>query len=135
MKIDRNALTKALSDHDQETHYLLDRKLGRVLSVSLRDKAGLADVQKKLTQDKGRYLQIPKPNSRANFEEMEKFIAQLQDPHLKQVCQRALTSHKPFREFRDALATKPKEKRAWESFQQRNLEQKVNAFLRSVGLS
>lgn len=132
VKADRAALARAFDDTDQATHYLLDRTTGKVLSVSLHDKAGLADIQKKLTQDKGRYLQVPKPNARANFEELERFINQMKDPHFQSVCKRALTSHRPFREFRDALSTKPKEKREWESFHRANLERKVDEYLRSV---
>lgn len=134
MKVDFAAVKKAFDDTDQTVHYLLDRQTGKVLSLSLHDKAAVADVQKKLAADKGRYLQIPKAKPRANFEEVERFVAGLSDPHFKQQLQRAMASHRPFREFRDALATKPQHARAWEAFHEENLDKQARAFLKSVGL-
>ena len=135
MAIDRKALGKALSDPSQTVHYLVDRKSGKVMVLDLQDKRSVVDIQKRMAADKARYIQIPKLKGRANFEEMEKFISEMQDPHFKEVLKRKLSSHRPFREFRDALATKPKEKRAWEKFHQQYTDRRVAAFLKNYGLS
>lgn len=135
MAVDRKALAEALSEASQTVHHVLDRRTGKILTLNLQDPRSVADVQKRIAADKARYLQIPKPKGRANFEAMERFIAQMQDPHFKEVLKRKLTSHRPFREFRDALDTKPMEKRAWEKFDREFTDRRVNEFLKSYGLS
>lgn len=134
MNIDRKALATALDDTDKNSHYMVDKKTGKVLKLSLQDPASVADIQKRIAADKARYIKIPKPNPRSNFEELERFVKQLQDPHFRKVCERALTSHRPFREFRDALNTKPKEKRAWETYHQELVDKRIDAFLKGTGL-
>lgn len=134
MKADFEALLKALDDHDQEVHYLLDCKTGAVARLTLKDKAALADMQQKMTREKGRYVPVPKVKPRTNFEELEQFVSQLTDPHFKQRCKGMLASHRPFREFRDALSTRPNQARAWEAFHRQNLERRARYFLESSGL-
>lgn len=135
MPVDRNALANALEDSSKTLHYVVDRTTGKILTLNLQDKASVADISKRMAANKARYIQIPKIKGRGNFEEMERFIAQMQDPHFKEVLKRKLASHSPFREFRDALRTKPKEMRAWEKFHQETTDKRVAEFLRATGLS
>jgi hypothetical protein len=135
MSVDKNALANALADPTQTVHYIVDRSTGKILTLDLQDKRSVADIQKRMATDKARYVQIPKIKGRANFEEMERFIAQMQDPRFKETLKRKLASHRPFREFRDALRTKPKEERAWEKFHNETTDKRINEFLRMHGLS
>jgi uncharacterized protein UPF0158 len=135
MPVDRKALAEALADSSKTIHYMVDRKTGKILTLDLHDKHSVATTQHRMATDKARYVQIPKIKGRGNFEEMERFISQMQDPHFKETLKRALTSHAPTREFRDALQTKPKELRAWEKFHQETTDRRVTEFMRACGLS
>lgn len=135
MTVDRKALADALADTSKTLHFVVDRTTGKILKLDLQDKHSVATMQHRMVTDKARYVQIPKIKGRGNFEEMERFVAQMQDPHFKEALNRALTSHAPSREFRDALQTKPKELRAWEVFHQDTTERRVTEFIRACGLS
>lgn len=135
MPVDRKALAKALDDTSKTLHYVVDRTTGKVLTLDLQDKHSVATMQHRMATDKARYVQVPKITGQGTFEEMERFISQMQDPHFKEALKRAMTSHVPSREFRDALQTKPKELRAWELFHQQTTEKRVTEFLRACGLS
>jgi Uncharacterised protein family (UPF0158) len=135
MPVDRKALANALADATQTIHFIVDRTTEKILVLDLQDKRSIADIQKRMAADKARYVQIPKIKGRANFEEMERFIALMEDPRFKETLKSKLTSHKPFREFRDALRTKPKEERAWEKFHAETTDKRVTEFLRMHGLS
>ncbi len=134
MPVDRDALAKALADPSQTIHYMVDRTTHKILTLNLDDKRSVVDVQQRVAADKSRYVQIPKIKGRGNYEEMERFIATVQDPHFKQALTRTLSGHRPFREFKDLLETKPKEKRAWEKFHQDTTDKRVTEFLRATGL-
>lgn len=135
MPVDRKALAQALEDSSKTLHYVVDRSTGKILTLDLQNKDSVAIMQSRMMNDKARYVQIPKIKGRGNFEEMERFLAQMQDPHFKEILKRALSSHAPTREFRDALQTKPKELRAWEKFHQETTDKRVTEFLRACGLS
>lgn len=115
--------------------YFIDRKTHKVTRYTLEDKAGLMALQAAMKTDPKRFAQIPRPDAATNHQEMETFIASVHDPKLKEAMKRCLTSHKPFREFRDLLETKPKEKREWEAFHRKWSEQKVERFLKASSLA
>lgn len=135
MPVDRKALASALSDASKTVHYIVDRQTGAVLTLNLQDPKSVATIQQRMTAEKTRYTQIPKIKGEGNFAEMEGFIAQMRDPHFKETLRRALASHSPSREFRDALRTKPMEQRAWEKYHQETTDKRVTEFLRANGLS
>lgn len=135
MPVDRKALATALTDQSKTVHYIVDRQTGSVLKLDLQDPKSVAGIQQKMVSDKARYVQIPKITGRGNIEEMERFMAQLQDPHLKAKLARTMASHAPAREFRDVLQTNPKEWRAWEKFHQETTDKRVAEFLRGNNLS
>lgn len=135
MPVDRKALATALADSSKTIHYVVDRTTGKVLTLDLQDKHSVVTMQHRMATDKTRYVQVPKIKGQGNFEEMERFVAQMQDPHFKEILKRTLSSHAPTREFRDALQTKPKELRAWEKFHQDTTDKRVTEFIRACGLS
>lgn len=133
--IDKKAVIQALDDMEPGNLYFIDRRTSKVQRYTLQDKAGLESLKKSVRDEPQRFAQIPKPEPRENFAELEAFVATVHDPKLKEALRRAMTSHRPFREFRDLLATKVKERREWEAFHAKNLEQRAARFLKSAGLS
>jgi len=133
--IDRKLIHKALDDLEPGNVYFIDRKTQKVTLYTLKDAAGLEILKKSIKAEPQRYTQIPKPQPAENMQEVEAFIATIHDPKLKEAMKRAMTSHRPFREFRDLLETKIKEKREWEIFHKKNLDVRTDRFLKSAGLA
>lgn len=132
--IDRKMIQKAFDDLEPGNVYFVDRKTKKVSMYTLKDLAGLEALKKAMKEDPQRFAQVPKPQPAENMQEVEAFIATIHDPKLKEAMKRAMTSHRPFREFRDLLETKIKEKREWDAFHKKNLEQRTDRFLKSAGL-
>lgn len=134
MPVDKKIVGQAMDDLTPTNAYFIDRKTQKVTRYTLQDAAALQQLKKNIAAEPQRFLQVPRPDPTDNMREVEAFIAQVHDPKLKEAMKRAMTSHKPFREFRDLLDTKPKEKREWEAFHRKHIEQKVDRFLKSSGL-
>ena len=132
---DKKAILAAMDEMDPGKLFFVDRKLGQVLKVTLEDKPGFERMKKMLAAEPQRYTQVPKSDASQNMAEVEKFIALVQDPRLKETLKRAMTSHRPFREFRDVLSTKVKEQREWDIYHRKNLEERVERFIKSAGLA
>lgn len=133
--IDKKLVQKAFDDLEPGNVYFVDRKTKKVNMYTLKDLAGLEQLKKEMKADPQRFAQIPKPQPAENMAEMEAFIAQLQDPKLKENMKRAMTSHRPFREFRDLLETKPIQKREWDTYHKKNLDARTERFLKSANLA
>ena len=134
MKVDYPALLKAFEDPTPENQYMIDLQNGSLLKLSLEDAAGIKRFQAMFAQNPKRFVKVERPSARDNFQELEVFVAGLTDPHLKSALQRALTSHKPFREFRDAIKDKFHAREAWEKLHKQNMEKRAQNFLKASGL-
>lgn len=134
MKVDYQALLKAFEDVTPENQYMIDLQNGTLMKLTMEDPAGIKRFQGLFAQNPKRFVKVERPAARDNFQEMELFVSGLTDPHLKAALKRALTSHKPFREFRDAIRDKFHAREAWEKFHKQNMEKRANAFLKSSGL-
>ena len=132
--VDKKKLVSAFDEMDPGKVYFIDRKTGVITLVTLEDKSGLERMKKMLVTEPGRFTQVPKTDARQNMTELEQFIALVHDPKLKEALKRTLVSHRPFREFRDILDTKIKEKREWDAFHRKTLEDRALRFLKSCGL-
>lgn len=132
--IDRKAIQTAMDDPDPGNVYFIDRRTKKVTRYTLKDLAALEALKKSMKEDPQRFAQIPKPDPQENFAEAEAFIATVHDPKLKEGLKRAMVSHRPFREFRDLLHTKAKEKREWEAFHAKHVGQRIERFLKSQSL-
>ncbi len=132
--IDKKLVQRAFDDLEAGNIYFIDRKTKKITMYTLKDLAALEALKKAMKDDPQRFAQIPKPQPAENMAEMEAFIAQVHDPKLKEAMKRAMTSHRPFREFRDLLETKIKEKREWEAYHKKNLDARTERFLKSANL-
>lgn len=135
MAVDRPKLMEALSDPDPETQFFVDTRSGAVLKVSLKDPAGLQRFKAQITAEPKRFVQVPKPAARDRIAELQEFMANLTDPHLKAELQRALTAPSPFREVSLAFERRFPQKRAWDEFRRKKTEQRLATFLKTSGLS
>ena len=134
MKVDYQGLIKAFEDTSPENQYMIDLQNGSLMKLNMEDPAGIKKFQTLFAQNPKRFVKVERPSGRENHQEMELFVNGLTDQHLKASLQRALTSHKPFREFRDTIRDKFHAREAWEKFHKQNVEKRANAFLKASGL-
>jgi len=81
--------------------------------------------RERIAADPERYLPIDHLDSFTEHEWMERFTADIADPHLQTQLQRALRGHKPLRRFKDALLRAPAERERWFALRDRLLKERI----------
>src|SRR5215216_3172459 len=108
-----------MEDASYEHRYFLDTETGDVILVSEmfdQEEAGrqLAEIDE---AQPGRYLQVPRADSREGYDDMQDFIATVSDGHLQELLGVAIEGRGAFRRFKDVLARHPAEQERWFDFQ------------------
>ncbi len=134
VKIDMPNLLKALDEQDPGKRHFIDRQTGKILSVTVSDMPSLEKMQKMLKAEPQRYSAVPRQEARDNFAELEEFVEPIKDMALKNQLKKALSSHAPFREFRDVIDRRFTDKRNWEAFHTKKLEERAARFIKTIGL-
>jgi hypothetical protein len=134
--IDLDEVCAALDDGSWEHAYSLDTHTGEVLLISeLWDpdeaRRQLAAVE---AAPAGRYLEVPRPDSRAGYRDMEAFIATVADERVQDVLEVAIQGKGAFRRFKDVLGRYPAEQTRWFAFRAARLEARARAWLAAEGL-
>jgi hypothetical protein len=83
----------------------------------------------------GRYLELPRAESRDGYEDMQAFIDTVDDTHLQELLGVAIQGRGAFRRFKDALARHPAEQQRWFEFQTARLDARAREWLAERGLS
>lgn len=117
-------LTPELTDEiifameDQTGHFLYDSVECRC--VASREKG--ADGKDLSDEDEDRYYAIPVWDSISGFRMMDRFVAQLRNPIVREELRFALSSgHGVFRNFKNILKAHPEIERLWYQFKEREL--------------
>ncbi len=76
-----------------------------------------------------RYIEIPQEESRVGYNDMEDFIATVTNPYLQARLEKAINDRSPFRHFKDALLSYPKERERWFAFQNERREGRIREWL------
>lgn len=72
-----------------------------------------------------RYLSIEKQNSHEGYRDMQIFIADLDDSHVREVLETAIQGSGAFRRFKDALYRHPEVQKAWFAFQDERIAMRM----------
>lgn len=78
---------------------------------------------------------IPEVESYEGYEDMEDFIATVEDEHLAELLEVAIDGKGAFRRFKDVLARYPEEKERWFRFKDVRMEQRALEWLDDIGIS
>jgi Uncharacterised protein family (UPF0158) len=78
----------------------------------------------------GRYVEIPKQESRDGYEDMVKFAETVTNPHLRDLLDVALRGKGAFRRFKDVLLGYPAERERWFEFESRRERERIEAWAR-----
>lgn len=81
-----------------------------------------------------RYLELPRPDSRAGYRDMEDFIESVQDERLQKRLWKAIDGRGAFRRFKDELLEYPGEEQRWFAFRHARRRQRVLAWLAEEGI-
>jgi hypothetical protein len=81
-----------------------------------------------------RYLSVPHGDSHQGYQDMEDFIATVQDERLQDRLWRAIQGRGAFRCFKDTLAYYPRERERWFEFTDNLQQQRVLDWLASEGI-
>ncbi|MCK6580638.1 MAG: UPF0158 family protein [Anaerolineae bacterium] len=72
-----------------------------------------------------RFISIPRQDSREGYQDMERFIATLEDEHLREMLEVAIQGSGAFRRFKDALYRHPDGQKAWYKFRDARVEARM----------
>ncbi len=77
----------------------------------------------------GRFLPVPRTDSREAYRDMEDFISTLQDVRLRDRLSRATQERGVFGRFRDVIAESPRDRERWFEFKNRRVRERVTEWL------
>jgi hypothetical protein len=134
LRVNLEALCYALDDTSYEHSYYLDLQTGELLFISeYMDEEG-GKLKKQIDNDPDRYECLPKADSYEGYQDMEDFIATVEDERLAHLLERAINGKGAFRRFKDVLARYPDERERWFRFKDDRLKQRALEWLEDIGV-
>jgi len=136
LKIDLDELCSALEDGSYEHDYYLNLETGGILFIP--DYMGDEEADKlrdRIDEDPERYEQIPKGDPHKGYEDMEDFIANVDDEHLAELLEVAINGKGDFHRFKDVLAHYPEERERWFRFKDERMRQRAFEWLDDISIS
>ncbi len=133
--IDLDELCYALDDSSYEHSYYLDLETDELLFVSdYIDTEEAEKLKRKIDDDPDRYEPLPKADSYEGYQDIEDFIATVEDEHLAQLLEVAINGKGAFRRYKDVLAGYPAEGERWFRFKGDRLKQRALEWLENIGI-
>lgn len=135
LKIDLDELCFAMEDSSYEDNYYLDRKTGEILLISeYMDDEEIEKLRDKIDENPDRYERVPKAEPYEGYQDMEDFIATVEDKHLAELLEVAIDGKGAFRRFKDVLVRYPEERERWFRFKDERMEEKASEWLNDIGI-
>jgi hypothetical protein len=135
LKINLDELCTAIDNSSYELDYYLDLSTGEVIGISeYMDDEASKKLKKQINREKSRYEPIPKAESREGYQDMEDFIASIQDEHLSELLEVAITGKGAFRRFKDVLLNHPEQREMWFKFSNGRAEARAMEWLDDIGV-
>ena len=135
VRVDLKELRFAMEDATYEHQYFLDTETGEVILVSemFDDEEAERQLAEIDAAEPGRYLQVPRADSREGYDDMQDFIDTLSDEQLQELLNVAIQGRGAFRRFKDVLARHPAEQQRWFDFQAARLDARAREWLAEEG--
>jgi hypothetical protein len=121
---------------DAEMHWFLDAETGATILVSREYDPSDIDgpTRDEIDQAPARYLPIPAADADEATRDMREFIADLEDPRLRESLDIALSGTGPARRFKNVLGHVPEHRDDWLSYKHARTEARARAWLTEKGL-
>ena len=136
LRIDLDELCEAMENSSYENDYYLDLETGEILFLSeYMDDEETEKLRERIDDAPDRYEPIPKAESREGYEDMRDFIASVDDEHLAELLEVAISGKGAFRRFKDVLFGYPEEKERWFQFRDDRIQERALEWLDDISVS
>ena len=135
VRVDLEELRFAMEDASYEHRYFLDTETGEMVLVSefFDDEETGQQLEQIEKAEPGRYLQVPRAESREGYEDMQDFIDTVSDEHVRELLDVAIQGKGAFRRFKDMLRGHPAEQQRWFEFQAARMDARAREWLAEEG--
>jgi uncharacterized protein UPF0158 len=135
VRVDLQELRFAMEDASYEHRYFLDTETGELILVSelFEDEEAQRQLAEIDEAEPGRFLRVPRADSREGYDDMQDFIDTVSDEHLQELLDVAIQGRGAFRRFKDVLAPHPGEQQRWFDFQAARLDARAREWLAEEG--
>jgi len=135
LKVDLDELCSAMEDSSWEHTYYLDLETGEILFVSDMKDEETEKLRDDVDENPDRYESIPTAESSEGYEEMDDFIATVEDEHLAELLKVAIDGKGAFRRFKDVLARYPEERERWFKFKDDRVRERALEWLDDIDVT
>jgi hypothetical protein len=140
LTVDRTLFQEAFEMGDLDADAFLDSETGDVIIISHDEWHAIEDADYSETAEETlnttlaeqvynerdtRYLSIEKQDSREGYRDMQVFIADLDDDHVREVLETAIQGSGAFRRFKDVLYRHPEVQKAWFAFRDERIAMRM----------
>lgn len=129
LNVDWPALHSAFQMNMPEVRCFLSLDDGRVLKVPPGD-ARLAQVREQTSH----YAPIEAVASRIQYQWLDDYIRQVEEPAVKMRMEAAINGKGAFRRFKDILLTLPEERRKWFEFRDVKMRERIVEWVAELGI-
>lgn len=129
-KPDWAALESCFEHNAPDTHGYLDLETGQVVTV-VESRPEDAEKRKTVCTETGRFVHLDPASSREQYRWMERFVASVGDPALRERLVLAIDGKGAFRRFKDVLLSYPVERDRWFVYRSRLLHIYINRWFES----
>jgi hypothetical protein len=141
LTVDRTLFQEAFKMGDSQADAFLDVETGEVVIITNDEWRVIEDIDEDEETDETlnialarqvyegrdtRYLQLDKQDSREGYQDMEIFITDLGDEHLREVLETAIRGSGAFRRFKEVLYRYPEAQKAWFAFRDERIAMRMN---------
>ena len=133
-----SAIANSFEQPEGESENFLDTRTGRVIKINYARKWDEEMVATRLLIDSdrgGRYVAIPRPESRVIVRDMADFAKTVQDARVRKALERALIGHRRLHNFIVALGHYTPERMRWHAFKDARMHERVLKWMESVGIA
>jgi len=136
LRIDLDELCSAVEDSSYEHEYYLDLETGEILFLSdYMDDEETEKLRDRIDEEPDHYEQIPKAESHEGYEDMQDFIATVEDEHLAELLDVAINGKGAFRRFKDVLLSYPEERERWFKFKDDRVQGRALEWLDDIDVT
>lgn len=131
--VDAEELIIALEGGGSEIEYYVDRQTGEVFPLLPDSDEAEAD-RERVEADSERFVYVEPLASSVGWDVMEQFVISLQPGEPRRILERAITSRRPFRAFKDELLAFPDLREAWFAFHDQAFTTLAKEWLEDEGI-
>lgn len=136
LEIDIDELSEAMEDSYYEHEYYLDLETGQVLFLSeYLDDEETGDLSDGIDDEPERYERIPRAESHQGYEDMQDFVASVEDERLAELLEVAINGRGAFRRFKDVLLRYAEERERWFKFKEERMRERALEWLDDIGVT